>query len=48
MMMISNRILIQFFANRNQKFYERGIMMLPERWQKVIDQNEQYITEKII
>ena len=29
--------LIRFFANKNQKFYERGIMMLPERWQKVID-----------
>ncbi|GFY26019.1 mariner Mos1 transposase [Trichonephila clavipes] len=37
--------LIQFFANQNQKFYERGIMMLPERWQKVIDQNGEYITE---
>ena len=37
--------LIQFFANKNQKFYERGIMMLPEKWQKVIDQNEQHITE---
>nr|AAP51092.1 transposase [Forficula auricularia] len=37
--------LIQFFANKNQKFYERGIMMLSERWQKVIDQNGQYITE---
>ena len=23
--------LIQFFANKNHKFYERGIMMLPER-----------------
>ena len=23
--------LIQFLANKNQKFYERGIMMLPER-----------------
>ncbi|KAK6041708.1 transposase [Cooperia oncophora] len=34
-----------FFANKNQKFYERGIMMLPERWQKVIDKNGQYITE---
>ena len=30
--------LIQFFANKNQKFYERGIMML-------IDQNGQHITE---
>ncbi|KAG6797842.1 Ammar1 transposase [Apis mellifera caucasica] len=37
--------LIQFFANKNQKFYERRIMMLPERWQKVIDQNGQHITE---
>ena len=45
MMLISNRYLIQFFANKNQKFYERGIMMLPERWQKVIDQNGQHITE---
>ena len=37
--------LVQFFADKNQKFYERGIMMLPERWQKVIAQNGQYITE---
>ena len=37
--------LIQFFANKNHKFYERGIIMLPERWQKVIDQNGQHITE---
>ncbi|KAG6800714.1 Ammar1 transposase [Apis mellifera caucasica] len=37
--------LIQFFVNKNHKFYERGIMMLPERWQKVIDQNGQHITE---
>ena len=32
--------LIQLFANKNHKFYERGITMLPERWQKVIDQND--------
>ena len=37
--------LIQFFANKNHKFHERGIMMLAERWQKVIDQNGQHITE---
>ena len=37
--------LIHFFANKNHKFYERGIMMLPDRWQKVIDQNGQRITE---
>ncbi|GFT65217.1 histone-lysine N-methyltransferase SETMAR [Trichonephila clavipes] len=37
--------LNQFFANKNHKFYERGIMMLPQRRQKIIDQNGQYITE---
>ncbi|GFX97709.1 mariner Mos1 transposase [Trichonephila clavipes] len=35
--------LDQFFASKDQKFYERGIMLLPERWQKVLDQNSQYI-----
>ena len=30
-------------ASKDQKFYERGIMLLPERWQKVLDQNGQYI-----
>ena len=40
--------LIQFFAYKNKKFYEREIIMLPERWQKVIDQNGQYITELVL
>ncbi|GFT80519.1 histone-lysine N-methyltransferase SETMAR [Trichonephila clavipes] len=35
--------LDQFFASKDQKFYERGIKLLPERWQKVLDQNGQYI-----
>ena len=35
--------LVQFFANKDQKFYERGIMKLPERWQKVSEQNGKYI-----
>ncbi|GFV49148.1 histone-lysine N-methyltransferase SETMAR [Trichonephila clavipes] len=35
--------LDQFFASKDQKCYERGIMLLPERWQKVLDQNGQYI-----
>ncbi|GFW22771.1 histone-lysine N-methyltransferase SETMAR [Trichonephila clavipes] len=38
-----NNLLGQFFASKDQKFYERGIMLLPERWQKVLDQNGQYI-----
>ena len=37
--------LDQFFASKEQKFYERGIMLLPERWQKVLDQNGQYIIQ---
>jgi len=37
--------LNQFFADKNQKFYERGIMKLPERWQKVIEQNGNYIID---
>ena len=30
--------LIQFFASKNQTFYESGIKKLTERWQKVIEQ----------
>ena len=37
--------LIQFFDSKDQKFYERGIFTLPERWQKVIDKNGQYLIE---
>ena len=37
--------LIQFFASKNQTFYESGIMELTERWQKVIKQNGQYIID---
>ena len=37
--------LIQFSASKNQTFYESGIMKLTERWQKVIEQNGQYIID---
>ena len=37
--------LIQFFASKNQTFYESGIMKLTERWQQVIEQNGQYIID---
>lgn len=37
--------LVQFFNDKNQRFYEKGIMVLPERWQKVINNNGQYFTE---
>ena len=33
--------LIQFFASKNQTFYESGIMKLTERCQKAIEQNGQ-------
>ena len=37
--------LIQFFAPKNQTFYASGIMKLTKRWQKVIEQNGQYIID---
>ena len=37
--------LIKFFAGKNQKFYEHGIMTLPKRWQKMIDKNEKYLIQ---
>ena len=37
--------LLQFFVDKDQKFYERRIMKLPERWQKVIEQNGKYIID---
>jgi len=36
--------LFQFFANRNKDFYERDIMKLLLKWQKVIKQNDAYLT----
>ena len=38
--------LVQFFADKDQKLYERRIMKLPEIWQKVIEQNGKYIIDK--
>ena len=37
--------LIQFFASKNQTFYERRIMTLTKRWKKVFEQNAQYIID---
>lgn len=31
--------LIESFANKDKKFYEHRFMKLPERWQKVIEEN---------
>ena len=38
--------LVYFFADNNEKFYERGIMKLSKRWQKVIEQNGKYIIDQ--
>lgn len=40
-----NQHLVQFFADKDRSFYERGIMNLVDRWQKVIKQNGQYIID---
>ncbi|KAG5310847.1 SETMR methyltransferase, partial [Acromyrmex insinuator] len=37
--------LKKFFADNPQKFYMDGIMKLLEKWQKVIDNNGQYILD---
>jgi len=37
--------LDKFLAEKDGKFYERGIMKLPGRWQKIIEQNGQYIID---
>ena len=39
------RHLEQFFAQKDKKFWEDGIMKLPEKWQKVVEQNSEYIVQ---
>ncbi|GFU04871.1 hypothetical protein TNCV_1290021 [Trichonephila clavipes] len=39
---LENRLL-EFFANKDQYFYERGIMKLPVNWQQIIQQNTVHI-----
>lgn len=37
--------LTKFFHDKPQKFYTDGIMKLPEKWQKIIDSNGEYVIE---
>jgi hypothetical protein len=37
--------LLNFFGEKSQDFYERGILSLPERWRQVIDSNGAYIVK---
>ena len=39
------RHLEQFFAQKDKKFCKDGIMKLPEKWQKVVGQNSEYIVQ---
>jgi hypothetical protein len=34
--------LTQYFASQTANFYRRGIKLLPEKWQNVIDHNGEY------
>ena len=37
--------IANFFGQKSQDFYERGILSLPERWRQIIDSSGAYITE---
>ena len=37
------RHLEQFFTQKHKKFWEDGIMKLPENWQKVVEQKGEYV-----
>ena len=39
------RHLEQFFAQKGKKFWEDGIMKLPEKWQKVVEQKGEYVVQ---
>ena len=39
------RYLEQFFAQKDKKFCEDGIMKLPEKWRKVVEQNGEYVVQ---
>ena len=39
------RHLEQFFAQKDKKFWEDGIMKLPEKWQKVVEHKGEYVVQ---
>ena len=39
------RYLEQFFAQKDKKFSEDGIMKLSEKWQKVVEQKGEYVVQ---
>ena len=34
-----------FSAQEDKKFWEDGIMKLPEKWQKAVEQNGEYVVQ---
>ena len=39
------RYLKQFLAQNDQEFWEDGIVKFPEKWQKIVEQNGEYIVQ---
>ena len=39
------RHLEQFFPQKDKLFWEDGIMKLPDRWQKVVEQNGEHVVQ---
>jgi len=39
------RYLKQFLAQNDQEFWEDGIIKFPEKWQKIVEQNGEYIVQ---
>ena len=42
------RHLEQFFSQKDKKFWEDGITKLPEKWQKAVEQNGEYIVQFLV
>ena len=42
---VCKRYLELFFAQKDKKFWEDGIMKLPEKWQKVVEQKGKYVIQ---
>ena len=38
----------QFFAQKDKTFWEDGTMKLPEKWQKIVEQNNEYTSIKLL
>ena len=35
----------QFFAQKDKRFWEDGVMKLPRKWQKVVEQKGEYVVQ---